>query len=351
MASGYSRRNFLQFSGTALGALLLHPRLYLLPPPDETGLLPVAKGRVTTKAIYEYQEPSFQAQRLGYCLRDEVLDIFDILKTPDGPAHNPRWYQLANGYVYSAYIQRVENAHLNFPPLQDTPDGGQLGEITVPYTRSYRKIRTRWEPLYRLYYRSVYWITAIVKGPDGKTWYELTDDRLGVRYHVPASHVRPIPPEEILPIATSIPPDDKRIEVSIQAQLLTAYEGQRPVLQTPISSGVHTPEPTPNGLPSDTPVGRFRVQTKMPSRHMGDGELTDDVEAYELLGVPWVCFFHKDGYGFHGTYWHNNFGRKMSHGCVNMQNDAAQWLYRWTMPLITPADWYRRELGTLVIIT
>ena len=89
----------------------------------------------------------------------------------------------------------------------------------------------------------------------------------------------------------------------------------------------------------------------MPSRHMGDGELTDDIDAYELPGVPWVSFFHKDGYAFHGTYWHDNFGRKMSHGCVNMQNAAAKWLYRWSLPKIYPGEPYKRESGTLVIIS
>jgi lipoprotein-anchoring transpeptidase ErfK/SrfK len=47
---------------------------------------------------------------------------------------------------------------------------------------------------------------------------------------------------------------------------------------------------------------------------------------YYLPNVQWVMYFYQ-GYGFHGTYWHNNFGNPMSHGCVNMTNDDALWLF------------------------
>jgi hypothetical protein len=63
-----------------------------------------------------------------------------------------------------------------------------------------------------------------------------------------------------------------------------------------------------------------------------------------------VCVFHKDGIALHGTYWHNNFGSRMSHGCVNLPNPAARWLYRWITPAIAPQDWYIQGIGTQVII-
>ncbi|MGH2524849.1 MAG: L,D-transpeptidase, partial [Anaerolineales bacterium] len=49
---------------------------------------------------------------------------------------------------------------------------------------------------------------------------------------------------------------------------------------------------------------------------------------YYLPSVPYVMYFYL-GYGLHGTYWHNNFGRPMSHGCVNLQTDQAGWLFNW----------------------
>ena len=65
---------------------------------------------------------------------------------------------------------------------------------------------------------------------------------------------------------------------------------------------------------------------------MGDGRLTSNLEAYELPGVPWVSYFHITGVAFHGTYWHSDYGRPRSHGCVNMRPEEAKWLFRWTTP-------------------
>jgi hypothetical protein len=67
-----------------------------------------------------------------------------------------------------------------------------------------------------------------------------------------------------------------------------------------------------------------------------------------------VQYFYED-YGFHGTYWHNNFGHPMSHGCVNMTNADAKWLFDWAGPEWDgKTTWYKSSKenpGTLVIIT
>ena len=51
-------------------------------------------------------------------------------------------------------------------------------------------------------------------------------------------------------------------------------------------------------------------------------------DRYDLPNVPHVMYFYRD-YAIHGAYWHNNFGRPMSHGCVNLSNSAAKWMYGW----------------------
>lgn len=301
--------------------------------------------RVTTSLIYVYAQPDFKSARIGRLRRDTVLHVEPHLSLT-GPVHNPRWYRLPTGYVHSAYLQRVRRYHNS--PVYWFPEEGQLGRITVPYTRSYRNTRTYgWVKQYRLYYDSVHWITDVDQGPDGEYWYVLTDELLHVQLYVPAAHVYPVPPEALKPVSPEVPLQEKRIQVSIAEQRLTAYEGDQLVLDTPVSTGIPN-MPTSNGVPSATPSGRFRVSVKMPSKHMGDGELTDDPEAYELLGVPWVSFFHSTGVAFHGTYWHDNFGRMMSHGCVNMRNRDALWLYRWTHPSAGPWDWNRKGNGTKV---
>jgi lipoprotein-anchoring transpeptidase ErfK/SrfK len=74
------------------------------------------------------------------------------------------------------------------------------------------------------------------------------------------------------------------------------------------------------GLPgTPTVVGQFRIYVKYESTLMTG----DD---YYLPNVPYTMYFYK-GYGLHGTYWHNNFGRPMSHGCVNLPTPEAEWLY------------------------
>jgi hypothetical protein len=343
----FTRRDFLKLSSLYLGGLFLPQFPAWLAPPNRQFPL---QARVAITGIYAYHEPDFRSERLAYLRRDKILPMLEKLESPYGPAWNPHWYRLEQGYVHSAYLQRVEDWHFN-PPLPRAPASGQLGEVTVPYTQSFRPLRGgTWVKLWRFYYGSVHWITGLREGPDGRPWYEITDDLLHVVTCARASHVRPIPPEEISPLETGAPPEDRRIEVSLSEQTLRAYEAEQVVRVALLSSGVKSDPPPDNGIPTTTPEGHFRIQVKAPSRHMGDGKLTRDPEAYELPGVPWVSFFHKDGIAFHGTYWHANFGRKMSHGCINLRIPDALWLYRWSGPPAQPWEWNVKGLGTRVHI-
>lgn len=114
-------------------------------------------------------------------------------------------------------------------------------------------------------------------------------------------------------LATDPPADGvKWIEVNLTNQTLTAWQGNVPVLHVSVSTGTAA---TP------TVTGRFRIYAKLTSQDMsGPG--------YYLPNVPWVMYFFQ-GYGIHGTYWHNNFGTPMSHGCVNMRIPDAEWLFNW----------------------
>jgi lipoprotein-anchoring transpeptidase ErfK/SrfK len=111
------------------------------------------------------------------------------------------------------------------------------------------------------------------------------------------------------------------IDVNLRTQRLTAYQGSKPVFSTLVSTGLpRTP----------TVVGRFKIYTKLSSTRMrGPG--------YDLPNVPYTMYFYK-GYGLHGTYWHNNFGHPMSHGCVNLRTSDAAWLFSWASigtPVVT----------------
>ncbi len=100
------------------------------------------------------------------------------------------------------------------------------------------------------------------------------------------------------------------INVDLGEQRITAYEGSTPVRSYVVSTGTwRTP----------TVTGQFRIYVKLRSTPMsGPG--------YYLPGVPYTMYFYQ-GYAIHGTYWHNNFGTPMSHGCVNLRTDDASWMF------------------------
>jgi lipoprotein-anchoring transpeptidase ErfK/SrfK len=115
----------------------------------------------------------------------------------------------------------------------------------------------------------------------------------------------------------------KWIDIDLSQQTLTAYQGNTPLLRAVVSTGTRY---------YPTPTGRFAIQRKYRFTHMsGPG--------YSLPNVPYAMFF-VGGYAIHGTYWHDNFGTPMSHGCVNMRTDQAGWLYNWA-PKGTPVVIHR----------
>lgn len=112
----------------------------------------------------------------------------------------------------------------------------------------------------------------------------------------------------------------KEIVVSISAQAMWAYEGGLVVASTLVSTGVgDVPETV-------TPTGYFQIWLKYDIQTM-EGTISD--EYYRVENVPWVMYFDYAGNALHGTYWHNNFGTPMSHGCVNLPLDVAEFLYQW----------------------
>jgi LysM repeat protein len=109
---------------------------------------------------------------------------------------------------------------------------------------------------------------------------------------------------------------ERWIDVNLTTQTLTAFEGQTPIMQSVVSTGA---------WPTQTVVGTFEIYVKYPSTTMYGGSGAD---YYYLPDVPNVMYFYS-GYALHGTYWHNNFGTPMSHGCVNLSEPDAQWLFNW----------------------
>ena len=112
----------------------------------------------------------------------------------------------------------------------------------------------------------------------------------------------------------------EEVVVSLGAQRLWAYEGEHTVLTTLVSTGTaETPEVA-------TPIGQWQILVKLPMETMTG---TIGGKPYEVDDVPYVMYFTNEGHALHGTYWHNNFGTPMSHGCVNLPMDVAEWMFHW----------------------
>ncbi len=114
--------------------------------------------------------------------------------------------------------------------------------------------------------------------------------------------------KSILP--SGVYPDERWFDINLSTQRMHAYDGDKLIKTFVVSTGLP-------GTPTVT--GRFRVYVKYVATLMaGPG--------YYLPNVPWTMYFY-NGYGIHGTYWHNNFGTPMSHGCVNMRTSDAEWAF------------------------
>ena len=338
------RRDFIKSSLMGLGALALSP----IPTADKISGL-TGLGRITTGSISIYKEPWDKSAILYTRYRDELVNLYAEVKSDKGPDWNPIWYRVWRGYIHSKFVQTVEKREN--PTEASVIKEGQLAEITVPFVQSMRpRQNEKWEPLYRLYYGSMHWVIDVVEGQDGTRWYRLQEPWSQLTYDVPAEAMRFVQNEEFSPISAYVLPEDKRIEVSISKQELIAFEKDKAVFQAKVSTGLnHT---VPDGeIPWTTPQGEWRISYKMPTQHMGNGNITSEVEAYELAGIPWVCYFHPNGNATHGTFWHSNFGNPMSHGCVNMRSEDARWIFRWSTPVWTPNDRSVKGNGTRIIVT
>jgi len=322
-----NRREFVKSTGAALAWLAL-PRTSLLTDQPASGTPPTSLGRIAAwwrQAVRS--EPSQKAEWVAWKMRDEVIPLYATVAGEAPWPNNPVWYQTDGGFIHSGYVQPVENTP-STEVITEVAKPGFWAQVCVPIAEA------RWQPdsgftRYKLYYGTVYRVASAAADVDGNWWYQLKE---GITYtpgpYVPAWSVRRIPPEEMTPISPGR--SDKRIEINIKAQILNCFEGETIVFNTRISSGA-------GGMA--TPYGEHRVLYKRHTRRMaggsGDGR-------YDLPGVAFPVYFTRSAVAIHGTYWHNDFVRPHSHGCVNVTNQAAQWIFRWTDPVV-PYGEYQTE--------
>ena len=349
MRSKISRRDFLKLGGVSFFGLAFGRYM-----PDFTSFDDSNLVRVATNSVSIYNQASDKGLITGAWFRDDLVHVYNQVRG-DVVDNNPTWYRVWGGYMHSGRLQPVRT--ILQKPIDSIPEGTRiLAEVTVPFTMpshysktySWRKLDEIYSRNPPLYYESVHWIDTVQEGPDGKPWYRIFDELEGgeVKYFVPAMHLRPVPLTDFDPISPEIPREDKKLEVNLTTQALTAYEYGKIVFQTNVSTGIPGGGASgEKGLSTTTPNGKFEIVDKYPSKHMGfsyfssttNGGSLAGSDGYVLPGIPWTSFIalpgkNTAGHAFHGTYWHQNFGAPMSHGCINMRTHEANWVFRWVLP-------------------
>jgi hypothetical protein len=151
-----------------------------------------------------------------------------------------------------------------------------------------------------------------------------------------------LPEKEKQPVLGDASPNEKWIEINLTEQKLIAWEGGNKFLESLVSSGKW----------GRTPTGEFNIWSKFRYTKMSGG--SKELHTYYYLpNVPYTMYFYKD-FGLHGTYWHNNFGQPMSHGCVNLPTLVAEKLFYWTTPTVpegkNSVTASKADSGTRVVI-
>jgi hypothetical protein len=171
----------------------------------------------------------------------------------------------------------------------------------------------------------------------GRTWYKIVfnewiryPERMTKSWYVAGDFVEVLMDEgDKDQQSATIGSSTKYIVVERGKQKLRAYDGETLFMEEPISTGRDL---TP------TPRGTFTIYKKTPSRYMQGPILGVTDKYYDLPGVPWNLYFTNEGAVIHGAYWHDNFGKPSSNGCVNLTSEMAKKLYLWA------------DVGTRVIV-
>jgi lipoprotein-anchoring transpeptidase ErfK/SrfK len=156
-------------------------------------------------------------------------------------------------------------------------------------------------------------------------WWKIGDDRWVEADSLNEVHMISPPAGVLEDFRVASTGNDQWIDVDVGEQVVVAYRGETPVYATLVSSGRGSP----------TPLGNYPIWAKVASMDMANQDYED--KPYMVQGVPWVLLF-QGHIALHGAYWHDRFGNRKSHGCVNLAPLDARWLFEWTGPSL-PAGW------------
>ncbi len=225
-------------------------------------------------------------------------------------------FEEANGWARIGDGKWVQSSILSEPTLPSRFAGVTLPDEPLPYTMAWtlKHLRASKTPggeaaddnpyLYRYTRVSLYTSVEV----DGYLWYQIGDNQWVHQFNV--AKIQPV--EKPADVDTH-----KWVSVDLYEQVAVAYEDDKPVFATLVSSG----------LPQwSTNEGVFHVYLRFARTLMSGAYNQPDF--YYLQEVPWTMYFDND-IALHGTYWHDGFGYRQSHGCVNLSITDAYWLFNW----------------------
>jgi hypothetical protein len=257
----------------------------------------------------------------GRALADSAFALLQVIQ------HGPRRFALTTDLLLVPLDRLDPVTPSGFHGISLADEGGGLPVAFVMSRSAFLYSGEAGQPLRSvrpLAHREALQLSGKSQRFQGATWFQtragdwVRDERL----------IR-VDPEPTLPAWAT--PGRSWIHVSISKQALVAYEGDRPVYVTLVSTGVDglgDPETT-----RSTVRGQFLIHTKHVSVTMNSEEAGSE---FDLRDVPYVQYF-KDNYALHTAYWHDGFGAPRSHGCINLAPLDARWLFHWTDPPVPPA--------------
>jgi hypothetical protein len=308
------------------------------------------KPQVTLDELKEEGGPIERRMVKGFYLAlDKEVDT--------GPNKSLRWWRTVKGLItpydrifVSKPLTDFHGVWLDKDPPQADLDAADAGPVDAgSYTTSPRPGRKMEMPLaFILWYRAhKYTLTADhKKATQGEvvrrfTPLELTGQEAvvgGVRYYETdegwwmrgneGTVAKPTTPPK------DLGPGEKWIDVNLTTQTLVAFEGDKPVYATLVSTGKMNDDDKEKD--HRTKPGTFRIREKHVAATM-DGDVASD-GPYSIEDVPWIMYFNAS-IALHGAFWHQNFGHVQSHGCVNLSPLDAKALFGWTDPQL-PAGWH-----------
>ncbi len=371
MKRSISRRDFLKLAGVGLGTLAfrpfdLEPYYTLKPLPQFPNSEIIGRILGTTQVTNRPSNDPLQASALGTLYDDNLVEWGrEVVGNAIGLT-NQRFLETPQGYVWASLVQPTRN--LPNIPITAMPAGvsGFWAEVKVPYldlalegpvVSSWLQSLISYNFPPRLYYGQVVWIDQVRVDPSGVVYYRWNESPghgygPGDIFWADGAGLKILTEEEVAPISPEVDPNEKIIRVDLTYQTLGCFEGVTEVYFCRISSGAAF---NANGEAVDkwlTPTGDLNTHWKIISLNMSGGS---SGAGYSTPAVPWVNMISGEGVAIHGAFWHNDFGERRSHGCINVKPEDAKWIFRWTTPHISLAQSEQRmtwpEHGTIASVT